>query len=285
VSALSRAWLVAAAALLAFADFAAALPPRSIAASIPSRAASADAPSAPAAPAAEEPRKWWTEDDWEWVDHERAETEEASERKSVWKAVGASALLPGLGQRYAGRSKRAGFFFVTEAAIWTTFAVYRIQGEIRQDRFIEFAGTRAGAPDGEEDDYYEHIGFFSSLEQWHDIVRRDARFLFPDDPAAQAEYFEQTKRYDESEAWVWPDDETRTRYRVLRSRSEGAFHNSRLALGAALLNRFASVIDALALTRKHNQDLGEEGLSLDLRFETKETADGLVVGPVLTAQY
>jgi len=264
------------------AEPAAAQDPRSIAASMP---ALADNAAAAPAPSTEESRKWWTEDDWEWVDHEPAKAQDSSGRKSVWKAVGASALLPGLGQRYAGRTKRSNVFFVTEAAIWTTFAVYRIQGEIRQDRFIEFAGVRAGAPSGKEDEYYEHIGFWSSLEQWHDIVRRDARSLFPDDPAAQAEYFEQTKRFDESESWVWPDDETRTRYRVLRSRSEGAFHNSRLALGAALLNRFASVVDALALTRRHNQNLREEGLSLDLRFETKDTVDGLVVGPVLSAEY
>ncbi|HET9887475.1 MAG TPA: hypothetical protein VFR10_08180 [bacterium] len=231
-------------------------------------------------------REWWTEDDWETVDRDVAENPpEATGKKSGWKAAGASFLLPGLGQKYAGRDTRAAVFFTTEAAIWTLFTVYRVQGEIRQDRYIEFAGVHAGAPSGENSDYYEHIGFWSSLEQWQDIVRRDARTLYPDDPTAQADYFEHNKLYDQSEAWSWPDDETRTRYRVLRSRSESAFHNSRLALGAALLNRFVSVIDAVALTRKHNQALQKDGLSLHLRFEAQDNADALVVGPVLTAEY
>jgi hypothetical protein len=227
--------------------------------------------------------EWWTEDDWEWVDH--APAVPGSQEKSPWKSVGASALLPGLGQQYVGRSKRAGFFYAVEAAIWTAFAVYRIQGEERRDRMVEFAGVHAGAPEGGEDDYYEHIGLWSSLEQWHDIVRRDARAFFPEDPAAQADYFERNKRYDEAEAWAWPDDETRLRYRVLRSKSEGAFRNSRHAVGGAILNRFASVIDALALTRRHNHALREKGLSFDLRIEAKDTASGLVIGPNLTAWY
>ena len=255
---------------------------RPIAASTPSLAAG------PPAPVSETPetREWWTEDDWEWIDHEAAENPaEPTAMKSGWKAAGASFLLPGLGQTYAGRNTRAAVFFATEAAIWTLFTVYRVQGDIRQDRYIEFAGVHAGAPSGESSDYYEHIGFWSSLEQWQDIVRRDARTLYPDDPAAQADYFEHNKLYDQSEAWVWSDDETRTRYRVLRSHSEGAYHNARLAVGAALLNRFVSVIDAVALTRKHNQELRSKGLSLNLRFEAKDHADGLVVGPVLTAEY
>jgi hypothetical protein len=245
------------------------------------------APVADSVPATGSPddREWWTEDDWESVDFDAKNDAPSTGKKSGWKAAGASALLPGLGQKYAGRDTRAAVFFVAEAAIWTLFTVYRVQGEIREDRYIEFAGVNAGAPSGEDGDYYEHIGFWNSLEQWQDIVRRDARTLFPDDPSAQAEYFEQNKLYDQSESWAWADDETRTRYRVLRSRSEGAYHNARLALGAALLNRFVSVIDAVALTRKHNQQLSNEGPSLNLRFEAKNNADGLVFGPVLTAEY
>jgi hypothetical protein len=218
--------------------------------------------------------EWWTEDDWKWVD--RAPGGPSSQEKSAWKSVGASALLPGLGQQYVGKSKRAGFFYAVEAAIWTAFAVYRIQGEERRDRMVEFAGVHAGAPEGGEDDYYEHIGLWSSLEQCA---------FFPEDPAAQLDYFERNKRYDEAQAWAWPDDATRLRYRVLRSRSEGAFRNSRHAVGGAILNRFASVIDALALTRRHNNALRKKGLSFDLRIEARDTASGLVIGPNLTAWY
>lgn len=227
---------------------------------------------------------WWTEDDWTWVDRS-GKGAGASGRKSGWAAVGSSLLLPGLGERYVGHGNRAKLFFAAEAAIWSTFATYRIQGATRRGRFIEFAETKAGAPGKGDGDYYEHIGFWQSLEEWHDIVRRDARAVFPDDPAAQEDYFEKNKRFDEGDYWAWPDDDTRLRYRVLRSKSERAFRNARLAIGAALLNRFASMVDAFALSRKFNRGLESEGARLELRLVPENTADGLVLGPVLTAEF
>lgn len=231
----------------------------------------------------------WTEDDlggddWNWVD--RAARPLASPaRKSPWLAVAASALLPGLGERYLGETGRAKAFFLVEGAIWTTFTTYRIQGETRKSRFIEFAERRGGAARDQVSDYYEHIGFWNSLEEWHDIVRRDARAFFPDDPSAQEEFFERNKRYDESQSWEWVDFETRQRYRQLRSKSERAYRNSRLALGGALLNRFASMVDALATTRRVNREANQERARLELHIVPEITADGFALGSVLQVEY
>jgi hypothetical protein len=226
----------------------------------------------------------WERDDWDWVDR-APEAAGDDGRKSLLKAVAASALLPGLGERYVGRGGRATAFHVAEAAIWISFGGYRIQGDLRKDRYVEWAQTRAGAnPDGDSD-YLEHIGLWLSLEEWHDIVRRDARLRFPDDPAAQAEYFNENLRYGEGEAWAWPDDETRVRYRQLRSQSERSYRNARLAFGLAIVNRLASMVDALALARLHNRDLDEDRAQLELRIEPMRSAEGLVVGPVITARY
>jgi hypothetical protein len=228
----------------------------------------------------------WVRDDWDWVDEAPYEPGDPSGEKSVFRAVAASFLLPGLGERYVGRTGRAKVFHLVESAIWTTFAVYRIQGEHRKDRAVEFAQRYAGAnPDG-DDDYLEHIGYWISLDEWHEIVRRDARLAYPDDPVAQAEHFERNKRYDEADRWLWPDDDVRLRFRVLRSRSERAYRNARLAVGAAFLNRLASMIDALAVTRKHNRQLREEGQArLALRVGPQNTVDGLVVGPIFSATF
>jgi hypothetical protein len=225
----------------------------------------------------------WERDDWDWVD--RVPELEDGREKSLLRAVAASALLPGLGERYVGRNGRATAFHVAEGAIWAAFAGFRIQGDIRRDRYVEWAETRAGAnPDGDSD-YLEHIGLWISLEEWHDIVRRDARLRFPDDPAAQAEYFDENQRYGPGEGWSWPDDETRVRYRQLRSQSERSYRNGRLAVGLAIANRLASMVDALALARQHNRDLDREEARLQLRIEPRQTAEGLVLGPVLSARY
>ncbi len=252
--------------------------PLTIAGSVPSMSINAAS-----VPTGEE--EWWTEDDWTWVDKAPIEAETNGGEKSVWKAIGASALLPGLGETYAGHPDRAKFFYAAEAAIWTTFGIFRVQASQRKERSIEYAEVNGGAPGDGDSDYYEHIGFWLSIDEWHDIVRRDARAAYPDDPAAQEAYFQEFKRYDESDSWNWEDDDTRLRYRQLRSESESAYRNARLAVGAAVLNRLVSMADALALTRKHNKNLRSEGVRLEFRISPESTVDGLVIGPVLSAEY
>jgi hypothetical protein len=225
----------------------------------------------------------WGTDDWDWVDRSREQPQDG--KKSVAWAMTASAILPGLGEQYIGRTDRAKLFYVTEGLIWTVFAFYRVEGSQRKDRAIEFAEIHGSASTQGDSDYYEHIGLWLSLEEWHDIVRQDARLQFPDDPDAQEQYFEENKRYDESRSWEWPDDETRTDYRVLRSRFEKSYRNSRLVLGAALANRILSMVDVMTLTRRQNRALDERKAGLDFRVGPRDTVDGLVIGPVLTKRY
>jgi hypothetical protein len=228
-------------------------------------------------------------DDWEWVDGSpRVLRREIDEDVSVARAVASSLILPGLGQRNAGHPGRARIFYAAEVAIWATFAFYRVQADLRRDRAEEFAVVNAGAnPDGSSD-YFEDIGYWISIDEWHEIVRRDARLRFPDDSAAQAAWFEENKRYDLGSAWQWPDDDARLRFRVLRSRSERSYRNARMAVGAAVLNRLLAMVDTLRLARRHNRELREaraEQAQLDLRVGPKKTVDGLVVGPILSARY
>jgi hypothetical protein len=225
----------------------------------------------------------WEQDDWDWAAPKGSADSDG--RKSLLKAAAASALLPGLGERYVGHDRRAKLFHAAEFAIWGTYVGYEIQGDRRRDRYEEFAVVNGDAASGQDSDYYEHIGLWISLEEWHDIVRRDARLQYPDDPAAQALFFEQNKRYDEGEQWSWPDDETRVRYRQLRSLSERSYRNGRLAVGAAIVNRLASMMDALALARSHNRSLEAQESRLDLRIAPEQTVNGLVVGPLFTARY
>jgi hypothetical protein len=227
----------------------------------------------------------WEKDDWDWVENGDAIFAPSGGHRSPLRAVGASFLLPGLGERYVEHGRRSNVFLAAEAAIWSAWAFYRIQGEQRESRHEEFAVLQGGAAAQQDGDYYEHIGLWLSIDEWHEIVRRDARFRFPDDPAAQEAFFEKNKRYEESQSWDWSDDDTRLRYRQLRSRSGRSFRNARFAVGLAVFNRFASAIDALALTRSYNARLDEERATLELRIVPTSTHDGLVIGPVLSTRY
>jgi len=226
----------------------------------------------------------WETDDWDWVKDGDALFAPEDDRSPL-KAVGASLLLPGLGERYVEPGRRSTLFFALEATIWSTWAFYRIQAEDRESRHEEFAVLQGAAAAQEDDDYYEHIGLWLSLDEWHEIVRRDARFRFPDDPGAQEAYFQENQRYDESQSWEWEDDATRLRFRQLRSRSERSFRNARLAAGAAIFNRFASAIDALAMTRSFNAKANRGGPEFSLRVAPRFTDDGLAIGPILSTRY
>ena len=227
----------------------------------------------------------WGQDDWDWVDEAPPPVE--SRERSALRAVASSALLPGLGERHVGARGRSYFFHVTEGIIWSTFAYYHIQADVRRTRQVEFAQINGGAPAGEDDDYYEHIGLWLSLDEWHDIVRRDARLNHPGDPEAQEQFFLANRRYDDTQTWTWADDQVRNDYRRLRSRTERSLRNARLAVGAAVFNRFASMVSALTLTRSHNRRVREEAQQsrMDFRIGPKGTVDGLVVGPILTRTF
>ncbi len=77
------------------------------------------------------------------------------ETKSVSKAVLYSLLLPGLGQRYLGETTPARVFFLLDVAIWTSFVVFTVQADLREDSYQEYARTFAGVTRlNHSDDYY-----------------------------------------------------------------------------------------------------------------------------------
>ena len=73
-----------------------------------------------------------------------------------------SLALPGLGELRTGHEKRAVIHFAAEAAVWTTFIVYRLQGGLRKDDYIEYAEVYAGVEDGDgqSDGYYKNLASY-----------------------------------------------------------------------------------------------------------------------------
>ncbi|RKZ28331.1 hypothetical protein DRQ29_02075, partial [bacterium] len=49
--------------------------------------------------------------------------------------------------------------------------------------------------------------------------------------------------------WLWRDEDSRVRYYNLRTDSERAFRNFKLALGTAAINRLISIINVLRLSK------------------------------------
>jgi len=202
-------------------------------------------------------------------------------RSESFKAIGYSALLPGLAQWNLGHRNRALGFWIAEAAFWTGFATYRVQGTIREDSYLEMATLHAGVTDvdSRDDDYLRRLSSWPSSDLYDDlIVRRDARTFSGDDPAARAAYFEEN-RIPVEDRWDWRSSADRERFDDKRGESKSAFKRSRNMIGLAVANRVVAMIDAVVLSNRnsdsayrlqmeprHNGEDWEGRLSLSRRY-------------------
>ncbi|MBD3333955.1 MAG: hypothetical protein GF355_00385 [Candidatus Eisenbacteria bacterium] len=161
------------------------------------------------------------------------------------KAIAASLLIPGWGQKLTGHKGRAQVFAGAELGIWTAFAVFQVQGHLRKDSYIEqaevFAGVR-DAGDG-DDDYYRLLEQYPSTREYMRDVRRDARARFLDDLEARKAYVA-AHQIPASRSWEWYSESARLSYRDKRTDSRRAYQRSSYMIGVAIVNRLISAIDA-----------------------------------------
>ncbi len=167
---------------------------------------------------------------------------ESASRKSTGRAILYSLLLPGMGELYAGDYSIGQYLTVADGVFWGLVAGFNVYGDWEKDNYISFAASYGGVDtDGKDDDYFATIGDYSSSEQYNTIqeLNRDFR-----------------NRYTgEANAWKWRSEEDRRAYRNSWVSSEKAYNNVRFAVGALVLNRLVSAINATRLVIKHNKSL------------------------------
>ena len=159
-----------------------------------------------------------------------------------------SLIVPGWGESYLGYHKTARWFFWTDVALWATVIGLETYSRWKEDQFISFAATHAGANlSGKSDSYYADIGNYNSTEDYNEAKLRnrdyDALYTNPDD------------------FWAWDSDTNRMDYDHLRIQSRSAHNRVYFFMGAAALNRLISFIDTGKkaqdlLKRKHSPQLG-----------------------------
>jgi hypothetical protein len=166
-----------------------------------------------------------------------------------------SLILPGLGEYSLGHHDRAKVFFVAEGAIWTSYAVFRVQGNHRKDLYREFAAVNAGVAKRDDDEFYRIIGNYTSSDgpfSANEQVRREARANYPDDRAQQEVYY-QEHAYTGDDSWTWQSEALLETYQDMRDSSISAYHKSQFSLGLAIANRLISVVDTGILASKKNR--------------------------------
>jgi len=184
--------------------------------------------------------------------------------RSELGAAALSAVIPGAGQLYAGRTSGL-FYAAVEVAGWIGWALFHRDADALRDE----ASALAGAP-GDSSSAW-------SFDRWEQATGSDAstlRVLYDGDREA----FYDIIGSDEMYATGWNTSESRTHFGGLRERSNGRLESARWVGAGLWINHLAAAVDALRAARLTNVDLELAGdVELKARGQWRRGKPGFVV--------
>lgn len=186
-------------------------------------------------------------------------------KKSGGLALFYSLLLPGMGELYAGNYSSGKYFTIAEGVIWGFYAGFNIYGNWQKENYKDFARSFGGInSEGKNDAYYSTIGDYLDVEEYNKVQSLDREFSM---------MYDKDKYY-----WKWTDHSQRREYRNMWVSSEQAYNNVRFAVGAMIVNRIMSAINAVRLVSRHNKNLKTEtgwNVSVSAGNPYSNSSDGL----------
>ncbi len=187
---------------------------------------------------------------------------ETKSKKNTGLAIIYSLLLPGMGELYADNYDSGKYFTIAEGALWATFIGMNVYGNWQENRYKSYAQVYAGVdPEGKDEDYYATIGLYTSIESFNNEKALERRY---DEMLNEQKFF-----------WKWNSTEQRKTYRSMWTSSEQTFNDIRFVVGAMLVNRLISAINAVRSVSNYNSNLEKElswnvSLSLDRNILNQE---------------
>lgn len=170
---------------------------------------------------------------------------ESKSKKNAGLAIIYSLLLPGMGELYAENYSSGKYFTIAEGALWATFIGMNVYGNWQENRYKTYAKTYAGInPEGKDEDFYATIGLYTSIETYNNEKALERRY---DEMLSEQKFF-----------WKWNSTEQRKTYRSMWTSSEQTFNDVRFVVGAMLVNRLVSAINAVRLVSSYNSELEKE---------------------------
>lgn len=168
-----------------------------------------------------------------------------SQKKSAGIAILYSLLLPGMGELYADSYSSGKYFTIAEGALWGTYIGMSVYASNQEDNYKAYATTNASVnTDKKSDDYFATIGQYQNIQNYNDQKALERNF---------------DQMYDEETFfWKWQSTEDRRTYRDMWSSSEQTYNDLRFVVGAMILNRVISAINAARLVSAYNSNLEEE---------------------------
>lgn len=185
------------------------------------------------------------------------------EKKKAGIAIIYSLLLPGMGELYAGDFSSGKYFTIADGLIWGTLAGFAMHANNKEDDYKALAKSFAGADISDKDeDYFTNVGLYLDTESYNRAMLLRGKF---------------DQLYDgDSFNWKWDGNSRRSEYRGLWKSAETANNNIRFAVGALVLNRIISAINAARIVRAHNKKL--EAVTWDVSLNVlhhRKFSDGI----------
>ncbi|MBZ0180795.1 MAG: hypothetical protein K8F36_16035 [Melioribacteraceae bacterium] len=185
------------------------------------------------------------------------ESEYIQAKKSAGLAVLYSLLVPGMGELYAGDYSLGKYLTITEGVLWGTFAGFTIYGNQQATNYKSFAESYGSVNlDGKDDQFFATIGLYQNIEDYNNEKLLNREFDLVLNP--------------ETHYWKWQSQDQRKEYRNTWSDSEAAFDKIQFVVGAMILNRVVSAINAVRLVSAYNKNLENEQLSWSLSVGMKK---------------
>ena len=161
-------------------------------------------------------------------------------KKNVGLAILFSAILPGMGELYAGSYSSGKYFTAAEGALWGVYIGMNTYGNWQRDRYISYATATASVnPQGKNSTYFATIGNYSNIDQYNTSQILSGNFK---------------QIYSSQYYWNWQSDVQREAYRNMWYASEQAHNNLSFVVGALVINRIISVINAARLVIQYNKE-------------------------------
>jgi hypothetical protein len=158
-----------------------------------------------------------------------------------------------MGELYAEKYESGIYFTVADGLLWSTVIGMNVYGNWKQSNYKSFATINAGIdPNGKDKDFFATISAYHSIDDYNNekALERDFKSML-----------DKQKYY-----WSWNSVENRKTYRSMWSSSEQTFNNIRFAVGGLILNRIASVINAVRLTSRYNKKIADNELTFNVFF-------------------
>jgi len=172
-------------------------------------------------------------------------------KKSAALGILYSLLLPGMGELYADGYSSGKYFTIADGVLWGTFIGMNVYANWQEENYKSYAASHAGVNnEGKDAAYYATISGYLNIDDFNSEKALERNF---NEMYNEEIYF-----------WKWETSEERKTFRSMWTSSEQTTNDIRFVVGALILNRVASAINAARLVAAYNKRLKEDELSWNI---------------------